>query len=155
VIRKFSSYGPVDINQHYYAPREGLIERGIQLLVGENQEQGGHYITYEFFQDIGKTHKPFENLDDTITESTLSVYHLSRRYERYLRANRAWLFQAIPRRSDLRPYEALYHFNLYRFLTNFLDSFGVQLIPEFSTGNGKIDLLFRHAGLRLSLLGSS
>lgn len=268
MIRKFSSYGPVDINQHYYAPREELIERGCQLLVGENPDQGGHYITvwaprqrgktwvmqqvlyrlnhdlayaqvdaikinlehlklvedivnliskakqepyqtlvlelfqtdakqpfhyddnrinflymhgvidvevlneveyyarfacpfvqkrlfnyfaYEFFRDVGKTHTPFENLDDTVTESTLSVYHLLRRYESYLRDNRAWLFQAIPRRSDLRPYEALYHFNLSRFLTNFLDSFGVQLIPEFPTGNGKIDLLFRHANQRYGL----
>jgi|688.fasta_scaffold162169_2 hypothetical protein len=110
-----------------------------------------NYFAYEFFRDVGKTHKSFENLDDTVTESTLSIYHLLRRYESYLRENRSWLFQAIPRRSDLRPYEALYHFNLYRFLTNFLDSFGVQLIPEFPTGNGKIDLLFRHANQRYGL----
>lgn len=110
-----------------------------------------NYFAHEFFQDIGKTHKPFENVDDTVTESTLSVYHLLRRYESYLRDNRFWLFQAIPRRSDLRPYEALYHFSLYRFLTNFLDSFGVQLIPEFPTGNGKIDLFFRHANQRYGL----
>jgi hypothetical protein len=55
MIRKFSSYGPVDINQHYYAPREALIELGLQLLVGENPEQSGHYITVWAPRQRGKT----------------------------------------------------------------------------------------------------
>jgi len=44
-MRRFSSYGPVDTDIHYYAPRTELINRAVTQLVGENWKEGGHYIT--------------------------------------------------------------------------------------------------------------
>lgn len=54
-MRKFSSYGPVDKDMHFYVPREELIQRGHLQLVGENPEKGGHYITVWAPRQCGKT----------------------------------------------------------------------------------------------------
>ncbi|MDM8548977.1 hypothetical protein QUF72_02820 [Desulfobacterales bacterium HSG2] len=43
-MRKFSSYGPVDTELHYYAPRTELIDKTYHQLLGP-PEKGGHYIT--------------------------------------------------------------------------------------------------------------
>jgi len=85
-------------------------------------------------------------LEDTITEDSLNVRNLLRRYEAYLKENRAWLLKDAPRRADLRVYEAVYHFNLYRYLASFLQGYDGQVWPEFPTGNGKADLIIRYAG---------
>lgn len=44
-MRRFSSYGPVDKEVHYYAPRAELIEFAYKQLMGDNPQKGGHYIT--------------------------------------------------------------------------------------------------------------
>ena len=54
-MRKFSSYGPVDIWQHYYAPRQALIERAYTQMVGEDPDRGCHYITVWGPRQTGKT----------------------------------------------------------------------------------------------------
>ena len=54
-MRRFSSYGPVDKDVHYYVPREDLIERVLMQLLGENPEKGGHYITIWAPRQTGKT----------------------------------------------------------------------------------------------------
>ena len=89
---------------------------------------------------------PFEDLSDTISEAGLDVERLVRRYQRYLRENRDWLLGDAPRRRDLRVFEAVHHFVLYSFLDRFLQPWGGRVLPEFPTGNGKIDLLIRYAG---------
>jgi hypothetical protein len=73
-------------------------------------------------------------------------------YERYLQKNRHWLFKDAPRRStDLRIFEAVYHFNLFMYLSRFLENHRGQVTPEFPTGNGKLDLLVQYAGQRYGL----
>jgi len=54
-MRKFSSYGPVDRDIHYHAPRRELIESAYMQLVGENPGKGGHYITVWAPRQTGKT----------------------------------------------------------------------------------------------------
>jgi hypothetical protein len=105
-----------------------------------------NYFSDELFQYVGKIFMPFENLDDTITDDSLNIRNLMRRYERHLRTNREWLLKDAPRRADLRIYEAVYHFNLYMYLSQFLQGFGGRVYPEFPTGNGKIDLIITYAG---------
>jgi hypothetical protein len=46
----------------------------------------------------------------------------------------------------LRVYEAVYHFNFYAYLDQLLLRRRGQVLPEFPTGNGKVDLLLRYAG---------
>ena len=89
---------------------------------------------------------PFEDLSDTVTATGLDIERLVRRYQQYLRKNRDWLLRDAPRRRDLRVFEAVHHFVLYAFLERFLQPRGGRVIPEFPTGNGKIDLLVRCAG---------
>ena len=52
---KFSSYGPVDTDIHFYAPRQSLINRTYNELTGEKLLKGGHYITDYEDQDAGVT----------------------------------------------------------------------------------------------------
>jgi len=54
-MRKFSSYGPVDTDLHYYAPREVLIGQAVADLLGEDPAKGGHYIAVWAPRQRGKT----------------------------------------------------------------------------------------------------
>ncbi|MEK8021456.1 MAG: AAA-like domain-containing protein [Candidatus Parabeggiatoa sp.] len=54
-MRKFSSYGAVDRELHYYVPRQELINGAIQELKGDNPNKGGHYITVWAPRQTGKT----------------------------------------------------------------------------------------------------
>ncbi|MEM7534293.1 MAG: hypothetical protein AAF639_19080 [Chloroflexota bacterium] len=54
-MRKFSSYGPVDKDQHYYAPRRELIDDTQRQLLGENSTKGGHYVTVWAPRQVGKS----------------------------------------------------------------------------------------------------
>lgn len=74
-----------------------------------------------------------------------------RLYEQYVQRNHTWLFKEAPRRTDLRLYEAVYHFNLYLWLERFLQRKSGRVYPEFPTGNGQIDLLIRYQAERYGL----
>ncbi len=54
-MRKFSSYGPIDRELHYYVPRQTLIDNITQQLKGDNPNKGGHYITIWAPRQTGKT----------------------------------------------------------------------------------------------------
>ena len=54
-MRKFSSYGPVSTKLHYYAPRQALIDAAMGQLIGQDPDQGGHYITVWAPRQTGKT----------------------------------------------------------------------------------------------------
>jgi hypothetical protein len=57
-----------------------------------------------------------------------------------------------PRRAtDLRIFEAVYHFNRYMYLSIFRRLRGGLVYPEFPTGNGKIDLIINYAGQKYGL----
>jgi hypothetical protein len=105
-----------------------------------------NYFADELFHDVGQPYRPFEDLDAIITDNHLHLPSLLRRYEQYLQENRHWLLRDAPRRADLRVREAVYHFNLYMYLVRFLQSYDGQVLPEFPTGNGKIDLVIRYMG---------
>jgi hypothetical protein len=105
-----------------------------------------NYFARTLFRQVGRLYPPFADLSDTITDESLNVKNLLRRYETYLQENRTWLLKEVPRRSDLRVYEAVYHFNLYAYLDQLLLRRHGQVLPEFPTGNGKVDLLLRYAG---------
>ncbi len=105
-----------------------------------------NYFSRELFHEVGKLHDLFDDLSDTITETSLHIGNLLQRYGVYLAENRAWLLKDVPRRVDLRIYEAVYHFNLYMYLVKFLQGYDGQVYPEFPTGNGQIDLIINYAG---------
>jgi len=54
-MRKYSSYGPVDKDLHFYVPRDAVIQKAYTHIVGENPEKGGHYITVWAPRQCGKT----------------------------------------------------------------------------------------------------
>ncbi|MCP5104217.1 MAG: hypothetical protein GY950_12595, partial [bacterium] len=109
------------------------------------------YFSDTIFEQMGRLVDPFADLDDTITETELNIRGLGKRYQTYLAENRDWLLEDVPRRKDLRIYEAVFHFNFYSYLNQFLRPRGGRVIPEFPTGNGKIDLLITYAGLRYGI----
>ncbi|VEN73236.1 conserved hypothetical protein [Candidatus Desulfarcum epimagneticum] len=105
-----------------------------------------NYFADEIFEYTDEFHDPFEPLDDAITEDSLNIRNIIKLYRKYLVKNRDWIFSDAPRRSDLRVYEAVFHFNLYMYLSGFIRRFGGEVYPEFPTGNGKIDLIVKYAG---------
>ncbi len=99
-----------------------------------------------FFDYTGKLFEPFEDLSDVITDTAVNIKNLLMRYQTYLQKNRDWLLKDAPRRKDLRIFEAVFHFNLYRYLYDFFNRKRGQVIPEFPAGNGKIDLIVTYQG---------
>ena len=105
----------------------------------------------DIFPDTGALYQPFTKLDQILTPTGLHIKNLLRLYEQYVQKNHTWLFQEAPRRTDLRLYEAVYHFNLFMWLSRFLQRTGGRVYPEFPTGNGQIDLLIRYQTYRYGL----
>jgi hypothetical protein len=105
-----------------------------------------NYFSNEISKYIGKLYEPFEDLDDAITDDSLNIRNIMKRYRVYLIKNWDWTFKDAPRRSDMRIYEAVFHFNLYMYLSSFMQRFKGEVYPEFPTGNGKIDLIVKYAG---------
>jgi len=104
-----------------------------------------NYFSHQLFPRLDRLHDPFLDLSNIITDTMLHVPNMLRVYEAYVQQNRSWLFRNAPRReTDDRIFEAVYHFNFYAYLLEFLRPFNSALIPEFPTGNGKIDLIIRH-----------
>ena len=55
-MRRFSSYGPVDTDLHFHAPRTALIDRVLAALIGGGgSENGGGYITVWAPRQRGKS----------------------------------------------------------------------------------------------------
>ncbi len=104
------------------------------------------YFSITIFQQMGRLFDPFADLNDTITKTEINIRNLGTRYQTYLSGNRDWLLKDVPRRKDMRIFEAVFHFSFYSFLSHFLKPMGGRVIPEFPTGNGKIDLLIDYAG---------
>lgn len=105
-----------------------------------------NYFANDLFRYLGGLYDPFEDLSHIINPQGLHIRNLMQLYERYLQKNRHWLFKDAPRRStDLRIFEAVYHFNLFMYLSRFLENYGGRITPEFPTGNGKLDLLVQYA----------
>ncbi len=104
-----------------------------------------NHFSREIFGEMGKMFEPFEDLSDTVSDESLNIPNLMRRFQNHLRKNREWLLKDAPRRKDLRICEAVYHFGLYRWLCDFLETQYARVWPEFPTGNGKVDLIVRYA----------
>ena len=104
-----------------------------------------NYFSHEFFSNLGSLVEPYKDLNDVISDSQLNIRGILTLYQDYLKANSEWLFKSVPRRSDMRIYEAIFHFNLFAYLNEFLKSTGGRVVPEFPTGNGKIDLIIHYA----------
>jgi len=104
-----------------------------------------NYFADEISKHSGKLYEPFEDIDDAITEDSLNIRNIMKLYQTYLMKNRDWILENAPVRSDMRIYEAVFHFNLYMYLSRFMMGFKGNVYPEFPTGNGKIDLIVEHA----------
>ncbi|MDM8539365.1 hypothetical protein QUF70_21635, partial [Desulfobacterales bacterium HSG17] len=105
-----------------------------------------NYFSHELFHFMGILFEPFEDMDHIVTETHLNIKNLMRRYEKHLQKNRDWMLKDAPRRSDLKIYEAVFHFNLYEYLMRFFESYQTKVWPEFPTGNGKVDIFIEHGG---------
>ncbi len=99
-----------------------------------------NYFSNELFSYMGSILEPFEDTKDIITEDSLNIKNLIRRYEKHLKKNSDWMLKDAPRRKDLRVFEAVFQFNLYEYLNRFLANKKARVWPEFPTGNGAIDI---------------
>ncbi len=54
-MRHFHSYGPINCKAHFCVKRKTLINQGVKKLVGNHDEEGGHYFTIWAPRQTGKT----------------------------------------------------------------------------------------------------
>lgn len=111
-----------------------------------------NYFSRTIFRTVDHLYDPMTDIEAILGENQLDVLGLMELYRIYLRRNRGWLLRDAPRRkSDLRVFEAVFHFHLYMYLEGFFQDKGGKVFPEFPTGNGKIDLLIRYGDRRYAL----
>ena len=106
-----------------------------------------NYFSRQFFRYLGQLIPPLDTMADAIDKENLYIPNIIKRYQAYLTKNQGIFFKNVPRRKDdLRIYEAIYHFNLFRYLYDLLKSWEIEVVPHFPTGNGKIDLILKYKG---------
>ncbi len=105
-----------------------------------------NYFTDDIFDLLDNLYDPFEEIDNAVNKERLNIKNIMKLYRKYLMKNSDWILKHAPRRSDMRIYEAVFHFNLYMYLSRFIRRFKGEVYPEFPTGNGKIDLIIKYAG---------
>ncbi len=105
-----------------------------------------NYFTDDIFDYLDNLYDPFEDIDNAVNKDRLNIRHIMKLYRKYLLKNSDWIIKHAPRRSDMRVFEAVFHFNLYMYLSRFIRRFKGEVYPEFPTGNGKIDLIIKYAG---------
>jgi len=131
--------------------KENLTHYYVKFASPFVQKRLFNYFSRELFHYMGKLYDSFADTSGIITGTGLDILKLLRQYETYLKKNREWLLKDAPRRADLRIFEAVYHFNLFSYLKQFLGTEGGNVLPEFPTGNGKIDLIVNYAGQQYGL----
>ncbi len=88
---------------------------------------------------------PFMDMEAIINETHIDIDGIIKLYQEYVIKNKDVLFKdASRRKTDLQICEAVFHFDLYSYLSLFLQSKYASVHPEFPTGNGKIDLIISH-----------
>ncbi|MFP4031934.1 MAG: AAA-like domain-containing protein [Desulfococcaceae bacterium] len=111
-----------------------------------------NYFSRDIFQTVDHLYDPMTDIEAIVGSDYVDIIGLMTLYQDYIRQNRDWLWKGAPRRkTDLRIYEAVFHFNLYMYLESFFQDKGGKVFPEFPTGNGKIDLLIRHGEQRYAM----
>ncbi len=99
-----------------------------------------------FSLKIGQAHRdllvdPFIDLTSVINDEEININKLLELYQDYYTSHKEWLKEHAQRRVDLQIKEVVHHFQLFSWLESFLRKKNARVIPEFPTGNGKIDLL--------------
>ena len=126
--------------------KTGEAEKAVRFSSPFVQKRLFSYFSRELFQTMGRLYDPMTDIEAVAGQSGIDVPGLMKLYQTYLDRNRQWLLKNAPRRkTDLRIFEAVFHFNLYMYLTLFFQDKGGEVFPEFPMGNGKIDIMIRHA----------
>ncbi|MCP4148502.1 MAG: hypothetical protein GY757_12220, partial [bacterium] len=158
VLRLFRTDEPLpfrfDDRETNYLYMNGVIEpqlktdgyTNIKFACSFVQKRLFNYFAADIFDDMGQLLEPLTKIDNIVTPAGLNIPELMKLYQKYIDKNKTWLFKKAPRRSDMRIYEAVFHFNLFAYLDRFLRRKKGYVFPEFPTGNGKIDLLIRYSG---------
>ncbi|MEM7535073.1 MAG: AAA-like domain-containing protein [Chloroflexota bacterium] len=119
----------------------GRYQRYLKFPCPFVQKRLFNYFAHLLFSSLKRLYDPLIDLSTVMTDTDLNIPNIIRLYEAYMHSNRDWLFKSAPRRkTDEHIYEAVYHFNLYMYLIQFLRDYGA-VVPEFPTGNGQIDLV--------------
>ncbi len=125
--------GHEEINERFYA----------RFSCPFIQKRLFNYFANRLFRYMGTLREPFEDLSDVMSENSLNIENLMRRHEAHLKKNRQWMFKDAPRRKDMKIFEAVYHFNLFRYLCDFFGD-RAKVWPEFPTGNGQVDIVIEY-----------
>ncbi len=126
-------------------------ERYIRFSCPFVQKRLFNYFSAELYPNVGQLYSPMTDLDTVAADDRLYVKSVLELYGDYLKNNSHWLFKEAPRRADMRIREAVFQFNLYAWLNEFLKRVSGLVYPEFPTGNGKVDLFIIYKGKRYAL----
>ncbi|MEM7536475.1 MAG: AAA-like domain-containing protein [Chloroflexota bacterium] len=130
---------------------KGKLQRYLKFPNPFVQKRLFNYFAHQLFTGLKRLYDPFINVSTIMTKTELNIPNIIRLYEDYIHKNRGWLFKNAPRRkTDEHIFEAVYHFNLYMYLFQFLQGRG-SVTPEFPTGNGRIDLILYYKDKRYPL----
>ena len=129
------------ITEDKVSPKEYYVKFSCPFV----QKRIFNFFSRRFFKHLGQLVHPLDAMEDAVDEENLYIPNIIKRYQAYLTKNQGVFFKDVPRRkTDMGIYEAIFHFNLFRYLYDLLKKRGVEVVPEFPTGNGKIDLILKY-----------
>ncbi len=132
--------------------RSGHAKNAVRFSCPFVQKRLFNYFSHEVFRTVDRLYDPMTDVEAVAGDDGVDIPGLMKLYQDYLNRNRDWLLRDDPRRkTDLRIFEAVFHFNLYMYLKSFFQDMGGAVFPEFPTGNGKIDILIRRDGTLYAL----
>ncbi len=132
--------------------RSGHAKNAVRFSCPFVQKRLFNYFSHEIFRTVDRLYDPMTDVEAVAGDDGVDIPGLMKLYQDYLNRNRDWLLRDAPRRkTDLRIFEAVFHFNLYMYLKSFFQDMGGAVFPEFPTGNGKIDILIRRDGTLYAL----
>ncbi len=131
-------------------PSDDFDDKGKPILYIKFTCQFIHRKLFEHFSRQLKSRKfhllsdPFMDIEAVINDSFIDIEGILDLYQEYINEHREDLFKdASRRKTDLEICEAVFHFDLYRYLYSFIEASKWSIHPEFPTGNGKIDLIIQ------------
>lgn len=144
------AYDKTDLNFLYANGVIGIEETDDQKLYAKFscpfvQKRLFNFFTDDLFDVSYDLYGPFDDIELAIDETRIDIRQMMKFYQKYLVKNSDWILKRAPRRSDLRIFEAVFHFNVYMYLQRFIRRYGGEVYPEFPTGNGQIDLVVKYA----------
>ncbi|MCK4258481.1 MAG: AAA-like domain-containing protein [Halanaerobiales bacterium] len=149
----------VDEEWQEYFIVNGIIEPE-QIIDGDNIRSYVRFTCPLYQKKLYNKFKPVRTGEETyyfpididvsvfLDNQRLNIQNILKNYQSYVNRRGKKAFEYAKERKDGSKVEAVYHYSLDSYLSNFMDVVNGICVAEFPTGNGKVDLWLKYKDQR-------